>query len=335
MYLQQVLASLRRRWMLTGLALVVAVAAGYATAGVVGPTYTSESSVVLVPPPTTTRIVNADGTETAGNPYMYLGGLTEARDVLVKAMSSEAAHQQVSDSAGTGTYLVTPDFDTRAPMLVITTSAPTRAAASEVTTAVLDQVPTVLANIQADLNIPSNARITTRVVTDDPVMPNHKAQMRLVALATLGMLAVLAMLIGVIDGLLIRRQRRATTTRPDAAPTAGAGPEPGRDDAPLVVEDEVTPTEEPSVVEDEATPTEEPSVEQAADEPGDEPGDEPAEESAEQHAPAASTTPRSLAAAGINRSRRQRRRAAKAPLPAVPVKGAGVAARNAAARVAS
>ena len=144
---------------------------------------------------------------------MYLGGLTEARDVLVKAMSSEAAHEQVSERAGIGTYLVTPDFDTRAPMLVITTSAPTRAAASDVTTAVLDQVPTVLAQIQGDLNIPNDALITTRVVTDDPVMPNHKAQMRMVALATLGMLAVLAMLIGAIDGLLMRRvKRRATTT---------------------------------------------------------------------------------------------------------------------------
>jgi capsular polysaccharide biosynthesis protein len=306
MYLQQVLASLRRRWLLTCSALLVAVAMGYAASGYVGPTYTSESSLVLVPPPTTSRVVNSDGTETDGNPYMYLGGLTEARDVLIKAMSSETVHEEVSKEAGSGTYIVTPDYDTPAPIVVIATTAPSSAVARAVTKAVLAQVPTVLAQIQEQLSIPHDALITTRVVTADPVLPNHKKQMRLVALAVLAMLVVLALLIAVVDGLLLRR--RARRAAPDSE-AAGDG---------------LTEVVRPGAADRDP---------ESAPPPEDEKGDEPATQPDDQDAVAAARrTPRPPRG---KRPRKERRRSVHAPIPAAPVKGVGVAARGGAARAAS
>jgi capsular polysaccharide biosynthesis protein len=330
MYLQQVLASLRRRWMLTGAAIILAASVGYATLSVVGPVYTSQSSLVLVPPPATSRTLNADGTETEGNPYMYLGGLTEARDVLVKAMSSEAVHDQVSADVSNGTYEVTPDFETRAPMLLITTEAPDRATAGQVTQAVLDQVPTVLTQIQEDLAIPKDAQITTRLVTADPVQVNHRPQLRMVMLAVVGVLSVMALLIGVLDGLLLRRQRRASARdgddgapedMPDAESEAGLAPA----DPPPPAHDD----EEPSVDEQDEEEEEEDDDEHTDDDDG------------ESSSGPVAGRPRGYnqRSNGKGRPRKQSGRQGRSPkptpLPGVAVKGTGGAPRNGATRAAS
>jgi capsular polysaccharide biosynthesis protein len=316
MYLQQILVSLRRRWLLTCAAILVVASAGYAALSLAGPTYTTESSLVLVPPETTTKTVNPDGTETDGNPYMYLGGLTEARDVLVKAMTSETVHGQVAEQAPTGSYDVTPDFDTPAPMVVITTKSPDPRTAKRLTKAVLDQVPIVLSQIQDDLAIQPGARITTREVTADPVAVSHKAQLRLLVVSVAGSVAILALLIATIDGLLLRRERAAAATTadsdepwpfPDVAPTTT-----------VVTVDDLRTTSSPAPVDVQD------DVEQR---------DGPDQDDDAARAPTA--RPTTLGPTGSRERRSRRERRARARTPSAPGEKAGAAARGDAARAAS
>lgn len=217
MYMHDVGASLVHRWYLFLLALLASGGLCLLVADLVPATYESKASIVLVPPESTVNPVgeNPDAQTPRGNPYLYLGGLDQALDVVIRSVDSAQTHETVARTVP-GEFEVTPDWTTSAPLLVVKAEAATSAETARLLEAVLAQVPVSLGRLQDRLDIPAESRITTFVVAaDETPLPDRTIQIRLVALAGGGSLALFALVIAALDGLL---QRRRQSPADDDAP---------------------------------------------------------------------------------------------------------------------
>lgn len=215
----------------------------------VGPTHEVEASVLLFPP--IRAVEQSDTSVTQGNPYLYLGGLNPARDVLVRKMTSQTVRDALAKNHPEADYEMVPDISTAGPVINLSVSAPTPSEAVAALDALLEQVPEALEELQKGLGITSSAMITSRslAVAQRPEVV-HKAQLRASIVTAAGIMTVAVLAIGLLDGLLLarrtrraelpgrperqqRRQRRpdsARRSRPASAPRAPGGPA-ARDDA--------------------------------------------------------------------------------------------------------
>lgn len=205
MYARDVMASLRRRWLLAIVAIGLATGAALFAASAIAPTYEAKSSLVLVPPETTTGH--------SGNPYLFLGGLQQSVDVLTRALTADTQRELVAKQAPTGMYDVVADLATSAPILLVSAKAPTSAAAQALLEEVKSQVPVTLRELQDSLGVRTGAQITSMVVTNDEPVAIQKARYRSVVLVGVATLAVGLLLIAVLDGAL--EQRRAKRAERD------------------------------------------------------------------------------------------------------------------------
>lgn len=189
---------LTRRWYLVALAAAVAGGAGYAVTEQVPPDYTMTAEVLLLPPPTSVQ--------QGDNPYLALGGLTPAGDVLARSMTDTQTLERVLALGATADYRVELDSTSPAPILLVTVEANAAAAAGNTLSVVLDQIPDTLVEVQQAANVPSNAFITSSPVTRE-VTPTKsvKPQLRALIVAVGGSLVLSLMAIAGLDGLLRRR----------------------------------------------------------------------------------------------------------------------------------
>lgn len=266
MELSEVWKALLRRWYFVLVGIVATVGATYLVTTSVGPTYHVEGSVLLLPPEIAQE---RDPTaQVQGNPYLYLGGLTAARDVVVKAVTSRTARDKVDAVAPGAEYEVTPDFDSSGPIFLLKVDAPTKESALAGLNALIASIPPTLRDLQDGLSIESSAFISSRVITSD-VAPEtvRKGQIR-AAIATAAAVSALSVLaIGLLDGLMGGRRRRGGADEPehDQQPAvAAAPPEPAPNP---------TPTPQPVAVATEG-PDEEPEPDEQTDERS-EPDEEP------------------------------------------------------------
>ncbi|AXT85850.1 hypothetical protein C6I20_12080 [Aeromicrobium sp. A1-2] len=216
MYLRDLSESLLRRWYLVAVGLLLTVGLSVAAASLISPTYEAKSSLVLVPPRTTTG--------DSGNPYLFLGGLQQSVDVLARALSADSALERIAERAPTGHYEVVSDVATSAPILLITAVDSSKAGAQRQLDAVKDEVPLVLQGLQSSLGVKKGSQITTSVVaTDDVPKTINKARYRLVVLVALVTIFGALLLVGYLDGVLLARKLRKD-------PDAFFGVHPGDDD---------------------------------------------------------------------------------------------------------
>lgn len=225
MYVRDLADSLLRRWMLAILAIAATAGACLLATRLIPPTYETSASVVLVPPKSVI--------EPTANRFLELSSLTQAADVLTRALSSDTTHELVSRTAPTGTYEVTDDPATNAPVLIITVKAPSSAEASALIDAVLAQAPVSMSELQSSLSVSRNAEITTIPVEQDvePAL-NRKSQVRAVVALGVLLLGGGAMLIGSLDGFLLVRAARKELERQgeDAGGLVKHQVDPSRDD---------------------------------------------------------------------------------------------------------
>lgn len=201
MFLRDLGASLLRRWYLVVIGISATVGLSFLAANLIQPTYESKASLVLVPPATTVG--------KTGNPYLFLGGLQQSTDILARAMNSDNVHQSVSLSAPTGEYVVETDLGTSAPIIQLTATDATSAGTQKMLDSTVRQVPITFQNLQRSLGVRTGALITTDVVTSyDKPKPIQAVRYRTIVLVTVASLGVFFMLIGLIDGLLLRRRAR-------------------------------------------------------------------------------------------------------------------------------
>lgn len=221
MYLSDLLAGLRRRWyaLLLGLTLTALLCVG--AIRITPVEYVAQSSVLLLPPATTVG--------TGGNPYLALGGLQGAADVLARAMSGDEISQEIAPPSGTATYTFQPDATTNGPMLVIEVRDISNDGALATLDSLLIKSPEVLKDLQVKVAAPEDSLIRIGTITR-PVdaEPDSKAQLRSLIVALAVGVAITLFGTTLLDGYLLRRRARndvsdasAGRMRPSSTPRSG------------------------------------------------------------------------------------------------------------------
>ena len=205
MEMRVVWRSLRRRWYLVLALAVLTLGATFLVAQRVGETYEATGTVLVFPP---SQTEGPTGEMSEENPYLSLGGVGQARDVVVRALTSK----QVGDAFGADypvgtTYEIVPDYTNSAPIILFTVEAATPEVATEALSSLIDRVPVELEKLQSGLDLPAAQRVTSVVLTrDESPAATKKAMIRasLMTMAALGGMGLL--LIALVDGWLTGRR---------------------------------------------------------------------------------------------------------------------------------
>lgn len=240
MELRDIWSALVRRWYFMVLVLIATVAAGYGAVIQIGPTYTATTAVLVFPPYESQESAGPD--TVVGNPYLELNGVGQARDIVIRALSSKTTLDELAEQFPETTFTATPDFTNSAPIIVVQVESGDPARAVEAAVAMAARIPPELDKLQADLGLEQKDLITSRVLIADTTAEEERSdQVRGTILVAAIVLALGLLSIGLIDGLLERRRlakesqpgtadksgrrrRRATRTRRNG-PLAGGGRE--------------------------------------------------------------------------------------------------------------
>jgi hypothetical protein len=195
-----VAAMAMRRWYLVAIGLVLVVPLSYLAAQHVSPKYTLKASVVLLVPQKTVG--------PGGNPYLALGGLGAAVDVVAAGLSTDALQQEVALTGATS-GVVEADGSTAAPILLITVEGPTKAAAEAGVAVYVKAVPTTLVSIQKAAGVDANQQIRSETIAGSkrPVV-SHKPQLRAGLAVFIGGMGLTFIATALLDRLLRRRPDR-------------------------------------------------------------------------------------------------------------------------------
>jgi uncharacterized protein involved in exopolysaccharide biosynthesis len=207
MYLRDLAASLLRRWPIVLVGLLVTSGICVGLAYVVPASYIARTSMVLLPPST---LVGKDG-----NPYLFLGGLGQALDVLTRKLNADEISEPIKKSYRNTEFTVARDSSTTGPIIIVEASAPTAASARAAMNAVVDAAEPAMESLQSELNVPDNARITVSAfAVDQTPTPDLKTRIQVVgAVGALGLIVTL-LLAAFVDGrILARRQIKGAATR--------------------------------------------------------------------------------------------------------------------------
>ncbi len=212
MDLKLFLRTLLRRWPILMSVFVLAAGATYGVVDRVGPTYETVGSTLIFPP------ADVDGpgpTPAGGNPYLELGALVQARDIVIRSLTSKTVRAEIAELFPGMTYDATPDYTNNAPIILFTVEAGTPDASAQGLTEVMGRVPATLAVLQSGQALSEQARITSVALTEDLEPESlHKDQIRAGILVGSGVLGAGLLLIALVDGMLAvaRRRRQATAS---------------------------------------------------------------------------------------------------------------------------
>lgn len=218
---------LARRYYLVVLALLIAGGLANFAVQQVGPTYHAEGSVLLLPPATTIQD-NADN-DTQGNPYLLLGGLTQARDIVIRDLTSKSTADEFGRRHPGATYKALPD--PTGALVALEVEADSATGAVDGLSDLIAEVPTTLVDLQSSLDLKASAYITSMQVTADSRPDvSRKAQIRTLVAVGGAVTVALLLLIGLLDGLLLARRERSS--REQAAGIEAALPPVSASDGP-------------------------------------------------------------------------------------------------------
>lgn len=195
-----------RRWyvLLPGLLITASIALGAWFA--VPPGYNRSAAQLMIP--------GQSSIPDGGNPYLYLGGLSPAADVLVRALGSENVLNDVIAEHPGIEIEISRDTTTAGPIILIAVTASNDATAEDVLTMLVDRTATILDEIQSVEDIPEATRMTVIPVTVDE-QSTEQPRGRFLAAAGAGIVGtVLTLLIAsLVDGSSRRRDREAEAIR--------------------------------------------------------------------------------------------------------------------------
>jgi hypothetical protein len=211
-YLRELTAMLLRRWLLVFTGLLIT--AGFATfaAFTVPVSYVAHSSLVLLPP----AAVVGKG----GNPFLYLGGLGQALDVLTRKLNADEFSAPLSAAHRGVEFLVFADTTSSGPILVVESTGPTPASTAALMNEVVSDAPDALTSLQSSLSVPYDSRITmATVAVDREPKVDQKTRIQAVsAIAAAGLIGTV-LLAGYRDGRLRARRERDQADEKAVSPT--------------------------------------------------------------------------------------------------------------------
>lgn len=208
MNLRDLTAIVLRRWLfvLSGLLLTAGLCIGLVFA--VPVSYTALSTLVLLPP---TTVVGA-----GGNPYLYLGGLEQALDVLTRKLNANEFSKPLEKAHPEAEFLAYADTSTSGPILVLEASGPEKASLVSLMTTAVSQVPDELRTLQTSLSVPTRSRITVApVAVGEKPLVDFKDRIQIVAAAAAAGLMATLLLAGYRDGRVRARRARAEAEQHD------------------------------------------------------------------------------------------------------------------------
>lgn len=201
MRLAETLSVLKRRWYVVLAGLLLTATGCYYIYAQVPATYEAKGSVVLMPPSSTV------GDE--GNPYLFLGGMGQALDVLTRHVNAAEIVEPVLDDYPDTSYTIEPDRDTSGSIIQVVATGSTPDATMDVLAAALQTIPVSLDAMQDELAIEDYLRIglMTVVVDTEPTV-EQKQRVQLLIFAAAGGSVGTLLFAGMLDGLVLSLRRR-------------------------------------------------------------------------------------------------------------------------------
>ncbi|MGX1793226.1 hypothetical protein ACWIDW_09850 [Microbacterium sp. NPDC055312] len=201
------MGALRRRWYVLVAGLLVAVAAAWGAWTVVKVDYTRTATQLMLPGPGT---IPEDA-----NPFLYVGGLSQAADVLTRKMGSPDVLADVTDAYPDAGITIMRDPLSSGPVLLITAVSESDADAGRAVDELVMLTDTTLRDIQSAEGIPDEERITLVTLTrDGEGEVGSKNRMVAAGGAGVGVSVLTLLLVALIDGLARSRSRRRGRKRP-------------------------------------------------------------------------------------------------------------------------
>jgi len=212
-YLRDLIAALLRRWRFVVVGVLLTAIIGAGLAFLIPASYVAKTSMVLLPP---VSVVGA-----GGNPFLFLGGLGQALDVLTENLGSDTVRERIEEAHPGAKFAVSADTSTTGPILIIESNAASADEALAVTQEVADQAPVSLASLQSKLSVPERSRITMAEVAVDaePEVDQKNRIQSIVAVAIVGLFATL-LLAGYRDNRIASRRSQSTSAATPDGPSA-------------------------------------------------------------------------------------------------------------------
>ena len=217
MNLYDVLMSVIRRWYIVLVGVLAAAGVGVAVFLHVPPTYEQASSSLLLPGSTTV--------EEGSNPLLFVGGLVQQRDLLIRAMQADDVRDPILEAHPHAGFTVGPDFTTSGPVVAVHAEGETKAATTAIMLAANEAVAAELEDLQARVGAPPSTWTTMlELVTDKGPTVIRKTQLRSTAGAVAAVLAFSVLVAALVDGRVLarRRQPKGAGPEPDPAPATAA-----------------------------------------------------------------------------------------------------------------
>lgn len=206
MNLRNLLLANARRWYVGLVGLLMSAGLGYLSWTSIPVSHEVQASVLLLPP--------RSSVGAGGNPYLYLGGLGQASEVLVARMNAGQVRGEIERIHPDATLQIAKDASTTGPIIAISVSSTSSADALDTLRSMLNLVPGVLLAMQVDLGVPNTVRITSAELTVDKTSEQITDARDRGAVAATGAGAALTFLgVGLYDGLRRRGSGRARSRR--------------------------------------------------------------------------------------------------------------------------
>lgn len=196
-----VIRALARRWYFVVLGAILTVGLTVVAYASTPPQYNARALVLLLP--------SGSAVGESGNPLLALGGLEQPAGILVAYFSSASAREEVEQRSATAEYVVGIDDSTRGPVIVVdvTDSDPQRTL--NTLGFILDRIPEGLAALQDQVEVQSDAVITSMTLTlDERAELDMGGTIRAMIAALVVGVALTCTSTFALDGLLRRRQLR-------------------------------------------------------------------------------------------------------------------------------
>lgn len=200
MTLRSFLQSLARRWYLVvGGILLTACLCGVVYE-VTPPGYQRNASILLIP--------GTSSIPAGGNPYLYLGGLGPASDVIVRSLEAEAATDPVLAAYPDAAITIGRDATTSGPLITMMVEAADDAEAAAVHERLLKLMPLTLSALQSEANVPEEARISSLPLTVDTKSEViYENRIEATGATAAAGVALTVLVVGLVDGLLLAPPR--------------------------------------------------------------------------------------------------------------------------------
>ncbi len=219
MNIADTLRGILRRWYIVVPGILLAVSGAVGAYTVIQPGYERTATQLLMP---------GEGTVPPGvtNPYLYLGGLTQASDIVVRVMQSEdVAGKVVADYPGTE-VVVQRDPTVSGPVIQIIVTAQTDEAAAGALAVLVEQSGVVLERLQDDQSVTRDDRMSISTLTHDMSSTlQQKTRLIMSAGVGAGLVALTLVVASLVDGLSRRPHRAGRRGKTAVVPAPAPSPD--------------------------------------------------------------------------------------------------------------